>query len=70
MKLPAPITEEEKRAEERYQQICIMFEGTILPFDIVHRHTGELIIPMHRRVTKTLIKRMIKFKRDLDISMP
>jgi hypothetical protein len=41
--------------------------GERIPLDIVNARTGEILIPANRRITLTLIRKMVKVNQDLEI---
>jgi hypothetical protein len=41
--------------------------GERIPLDIVNAKTGEILIPANRRITLTLIRRMVRVNQDLEI---
>jgi DNA-directed RNA polymerase subunit beta len=48
----------EKENEQLTEALSNILLGEKLQFEIVNSRTGEIIIPAHRRITKTLLRRL------------
>jgi len=51
---------DEARALAFYEALANVLLGEKVPLEIFHRNTGELIVPAYRKITKTLIGKIIK----------
>lgn len=46
--------------ERLFDRYAAIFEGEKVPLDIINACSGELIIPANRKITKTLLRKMVK----------
>lgn len=53
--------------EEVLQNLCDIMLGEKIPLDIVNAYTGVVIIPANRKITKTLLREVVKNHQQIDI---
>jgi len=49
-------------------KLCNLLLGERIPLDIIRASDGFLLIPAYRFVTKTLIRKLIKYRHDYEIA--